>query len=93
MKTDKQTKTKIGHEFSSLTYNKYFPSIPLSEIFQIIKNHGGLVIDESGQEWSGFLCGSSGHCVFDVNGIKTSGLNLTWYKMESGRYEITVYLM
>ena len=93
MKTFKSPRSQITHDLSELTYNTYFKSIPLSEIFEIIKKSCGLPVDESGQEWSGFLCGESGRCIIDITGIKTSGLNLSWYRMPSGNYEITAYLM
>jgi hypothetical protein len=92
-KTYKDPRKQIGHDLSKLTYNRYFPSIPLSDIFAIIEKSGGLPVDESGQKWSGFLCGEIGHCIIDIQGIKTTGLSLTWYRLESGNYEITAYLM
>jgi hypothetical protein len=91
-KTYKNPRTQIGHELSELNVI-YHAQIPLNRIFEIIKESGGLAVDESGQEWSGFLCGESGHCTIDITGIKTSGLSLSWYKMPSGNYEITCYLM
>lgn len=89
MKTPKSIIQKNLSEICKI----YHPAIPLKEIFKIVSDNGGMVIDESGQEWSGFLCGESGRVNFDISGIKSNGLNLSWYKMPSGRYEIVAYMM
>jgi hypothetical protein len=62
---------------------------------------------EDRTEWSGFFAGEKGKTIIEigfensgeeVNDIKTyipiqnSSLSLSWYKMDSGRYEIVVYV-
>jgi hypothetical protein len=87
--------TTLNHINKSLSeLPVYNSTIPLDDIFQIVKDNGGLVVDESGEEWSGFLCGESGRAVMAVTGIggKSVGLYVGWYKMESGRYEVTTYV-
>jgi hypothetical protein len=71
----------------------YHDEIPLKEISECIKENGGLMVQEDESEWAGFLCGTNDSTTIKVNGIKTTGLRLSWYKMQSGRYEITAYLM
>ena len=71
----------------------YSDSIPLDEMFAAVKAEGGLVVDEAGEAWSGILCGASGHCVLAIAGIgRQAALYVGWYKMGSGRYEITSYV-
>ena len=70
----------------------YCPEIPLDDIFQIISNHGGTVIQEDGTAWSGLLCGAEGETSFVIAGLKNIFLRLSWYKMQSGKYEIITYV-
>lgn len=85
-------KTKIQKALTALTKNTYFNSIPLDEIFDIIEVEGGTVVDESGEPWSGFLCGDNSQATFKVEGIGRCRLTMTWYKMQSGRWEIVAYV-
>lgn len=74
----------------------YHDSIPLQQIFDALKAHNVIVVDEAGEPWSGLLCGRDSHTTFDLQldgaPVKNAALFLSWYKMPSGRYEITVYL-
>lgn len=80
----------------------YFPSIPIKEIFAVLKQSYIIPVQEDGIEWSGFLMGDKSHTQFDLvmyddaNGeyrpIKNSVLVMSWYKMDSGRYEINCYM-
>lgn len=71
----------------------YQDGIDLESIFHCVQAEGGLPVDEAGESWSGFLCGESGHCVIHVEGIgRNVGLYVGWYKMPSGRYEVTSYV-
>lgn len=102
---------KINKELTNLTSpknkTKYFNSIPLTDIFNILKKYGVIVIQEDGSEWSGFLIGRSSTTHFDVASIDTKNntigkstytpytntmLNLQYHKMQSGKYEIVVYM-
>jgi hypothetical protein len=70
----------------------YSNEIPLDDIFQIVKENGGLVVQEDGTPWSGILCGEKGNCNLKVEGFKNVGLSISWYKMSKGRYEIVSYV-
>ena len=85
----KRTVQKGLKEISS----KYWEGIPMLEISDLLKANGAMLIQEDGTEWSGILCGSASVVDIKVKGIKTNGLSLGWYKMQSGRYEINAYLM
>jgi len=81
----------------------YFSAIPMDSMFGVMQEFGLVPLQEDGTFWDGFLCGRSATCFIpmgfvdntDSEGFYTpvdnSGLRLSWYKMESGRYEVTAY--
>jgi hypothetical protein len=89
---------KINKQITKMTSNKTFKHIPLTDIFDIFKSFDYKIVDEAGDDWSGFLTGAQGEAHFDiatkdgvpVNNIK---LHMTWYKYETGNYEIVCYAM
>jgi hypothetical protein len=83
-------KRHINKELNALGKN-YFPSIPLNLIFTIIENHADIVVQEDGRPWSGFLLGENSHTRFSIRDRKYF-LDLSWYKMPSGNYEIVAYV-
>lgn len=72
-------------------YNGYFPEIPLSDIFAVVRDNLGEVVQEDGTLWSGLLCGEVGTVHFTIRDCR-SRLHLTWFTMPSGKYEVTVYV-
>lgn len=82
----------------------YFDSIPLDSIFNVLKDFGLVPLQEDYTSWSGFLCGRSGECFMEMGfadslysnifyqPVENSVLRMTWYKMESGRYEVIAYI-
>ena len=74
----------------------YFDAIPLEEIFDALKRHGVTVIQEDGTSWSGILSGRDSSAYFDLaydgRYVKNAMLALSWYRMPSGRYEVTGYI-
>ncbi len=58
MATKQTTMNRINKELHSLPV--YVDSIPLDSMFQAIKNHGLLAVDESGDEWTGFYVANLG---------------------------------
>jgi len=82
---------------------RYFRAIPLKQIQQVLGLHGLKALQEDQTEFSGFFCGATGDAFLDLGYgdpdedgryeiVKNACLALQWYKMESGRYEITTYL-
>ena len=72
---------------------EYWNEIPLKEIFEALTENGMSAVQEDGTPWSGILCGESSCTTIKVTGNKAvKWLQLAWYKMQSGRYEINVYL-
>lgn len=96
---------KINKELQNLTSpNKYFFSIPLQEIKDILKKYDIVLLQEDNTEWSGWLLGNNSQTNFTLGNIKSKNsegfyssykncmLVLTWYKMQSGKYEIVAYI-
>ena len=85
---------------------RYFDAIPLQDIFNILSKYGVVVLQEDNTPWDGFLTGKSATVDFTIaptdseygDTLKTytpytnASLRLQWYKMQSGRYEITTYI-
>ena len=91
----KRHKINVGlHEIGRV----YHKSIPLSDIFDILKSNGVMPVQEDGSEWSGLLSGREGKAHIDLKAMGENAqdfksvLVLTWHKMESGRYEVVAYL-
>jgi hypothetical protein len=86
--TKKTLLKKINTDLHKLTSNKYFPEIPLKSIDTILTHYGLNKLED------GIYTGQSGEFVENVG--KTWGnnvyLRMTWYRMESGRYEIVAYV-
>jgi hypothetical protein len=100
-------RTKINNEIHKLINNKYFPKIPLSAIFDIMGKQGVVAIQEDNTEWSGMLLGREGKLHVELadasqyaevgnkrvyNTVYENMLILTWYKMDSGNYEVVAYV-
>jgi len=98
-------RSKINKELQKISTTKgnYYKAIPLQDIFDVLENSAGIIpIQEDGAKWDGFLTGRDAQIHFDlviedIGGkyklIDNCQLNLSWYKMESGNYEINVFLM
>ena len=91
---------QVGNDLWKYTHNVYWEAIPLDDIFDDLAQYGLVPVQEDGTPWSGFLVGREGqaHIPFarEVDGVwqvvNNSVLFLNWYKMESGRYELVMYL-
>lgn len=96
MKINSTTRSHIQKEIRNILKPTYFDDIPLSPLFDALKKHGLIVVQEDGMPWSGLLCGRDGDADFDLqmNGesVDNAVLSLQWYSMPSGRYEVTGYL-
>lgn len=84
----------------------YHHSIPLGTIFSAMEENGLVALQEDGARWDGFLCGSNERTSFTIGDLSeptrhdwgvtyaevAHTLELSWYKMPSGRYEIVTYV-
>ena len=96
---------KINRELTALP--NYHEGIPLEIIEEILKKYNLLLLQEDYTPWSGFITGREGQADFTLgyfdtayeqNGltaytpIENAALIMTWYKMQSGKYEIVTYI-
>lgn len=73
---------KINRELSALCRN-YFPEIPISKIQSILDVFELKIPD-------GIYCGREGESIEEIgHGV---WLRMTWYKMQSGNFEIVAYV-
>jgi hypothetical protein len=81
--TTKQDLRNLNHELNMLVRNTYFDNIPIDELETICAGHGFEMSDIS------MLSGRSGRMSVPIGrGIL---LHFTWYRMDSGRWEIVAY--
>jgi hypothetical protein len=86
---------KANDAIYDLIHNKYFQSIPVNEIFGIVKS-AGFRFDPEAEEF--FLLGRDGREtweLFDPESGRPAAhmLVLSWHKMEgTGRYEVVAYV-
>jgi len=75
----------------------YWQSIPIGKICDIARSCKLELVDEGGEPWEGILTGREGRCSIEIaeaESLDSTGkyLNLQWYKMPSGKYEINAYI-
>ena len=86
------------------TYN---PEIPLEDIEAILQQFGLIILQEDNTPWGGMLTGADAQATFELAylesayqkddmtfyvPIENAGLLLSWYRMQSGKYEIVTYV-
>jgi hypothetical protein len=102
MKINKKSKNDLNKIFTILCKD-YHKSIPLQDISNYLQCYNLEMLQEDNTPFQGFVCGKEGRTSFLIGylklnttneyiTIKDSILSLSWYKMESGRYEIVCYL-
>jgi len=80
--TERRNRTRVNNDLHKLPI--YHDGLPLSEIDNILGRHGFNALEPA------IYCGASGSCTDKVG--PNTYLALSWYKMESGRYEVTAYV-
>ena len=88
---------KVNNEIHAFITNKYFDSIPAQEIQDILDRHGmGIDLETGERVMDGIYTGAQGEMGAPVaknqRGVPNLFFNMTWYKLESGRYEIVAYV-
>jgi hypothetical protein len=83
-------------------FNAYHEWIPIGPMVDALKRVGLVVVQEDKTEWSGFCCGREGRASLPLAKADSktgefyeplmNALCLTWYKMQSGRYEVVAYI-
>ena len=82
--TERKARKKAKDTFYDLCHNKYYDGLALSLIDEILQSNGFTGLEPA------IYCGRDGQCHEQVG--KRTWVTLTWHKMESGNYEIVVYL-
>lgn len=93
---------KISNKLYPLT-RVFYDQIPLDTIQNILAEFDLVLLQEDNTEWSGFLCGRDSNTVFTLgrkSSINDQGvyeqvkdcLYFSWYRHETNRYEINMYL-
>jgi hypothetical protein len=96
MKLKSTVRGKINSQLQRDFSRNYWDSIPLTKIFQILEDNGVVAVQEDGTPWDGFLCGREGSVSIELKSddiiIENAMLILQWYKMESSKYELNIYV-
>ena len=81
-KTERKARNLVNRELHGI--GNYHPFIPVETIDTILVKHGFHAMEEA------IYCGREGRCSELIGDY--SYISLTWYKMESGKYEIVSYV-
>ena len=107
VKVDARRRKELSRAVSDAFTENFFDSIPLDKLDEVLRSKGFLLVDEDSTGWSGLILGSCGHSFMrigtlegavDVNGVQAYpmvdnfGVSVSWHKMESGRWEVTIYV-
>jgi hypothetical protein len=108
LKLDAATRKKVSNEIASLSSGKYYDEIPLGDVSDILAKYGIVMLQEDNTRWAGWLIGREGQATMTLAPISSKsgdgddpfytpysnvGIHMSWYKMESGRYEFIIYVM
>ena len=72
-------------QIAALIYNHYFERLPLAEFSEILRR-----AEIPFESLDGIYCGATGRATTRV--ADDHILVLSWYKMPSGRFEVTAYI-
>jgi len=75
---------RLNNALHMMTFNKYHDSVPLDTVNQLLTIYGFDELEPM------ILCGREGRLHEAVGSNRW--LSLTWYKMESNRYEVVAYV-
>jgi hypothetical protein len=74
----------VNKVLGEMNHNQYHDSVPLDRVNDALRAHGFDELEPM------ILCGREGTLHQSVG--RSRWLSLTWYKMESGRYEVVAYV-
>lgn len=87
---------KLNKKITEFTSGVYFDSIPIEKLSKILESEGVTAINEDGTPLNVVFCGSDSECeielALDGKAVLNSILRLSWYRMQSGRFEIVSYV-
>lgn len=95
-------KNRMNKDISNVVSGYHVSLIDVVEsVFAAIQSHGGMAVQEDGKRWEGMLMGDASSCVIGVThpDYKPAPrmeypyhLNLCWYRMPSGKWEVVAYI-
>ena len=95
MKINRASHNRINAKLTRIG-KSYHEHVPLGIMFGYLNEEGIIATQEDGTQWSGILSGKEGRATIDLAGpegpIVNSMLVLSWYRMDSGRYEVVAGL-
>jgi len=81
-KTERKMRTRVNRKLQALPI--YHDGLPLTQIDDILASEGFSALE------SAIYCGRTGQSHEQVQ--SNTWFTFTWYKMESGRYEVVAYV-
>lgn len=99
MKVTVSITKKLNKEISKFIKKNggcYFDKFPIKQINDCFKRHNFELLNEDGTKFCAFFCGTNGKTSINYGSgndiAEFSTLQFSWYKMPSGKYEITTYI-
>ena len=99
MKTTVAIRKKLNKEISKMIKKNggcYFDKLPIAQINDCLKKYDFELLNEDGTKFCAFFCGDHGKTYINYGKendiVGDSIIVFSWYKMPSGRYEITTYI-
>lgn len=81
---ERRSRHAFNRALQKLTVNCYFDAIPVTLLDEQLRLHGFSFLQD------GIYCGADGQINEQVG--PNTWLAMSWHRMESGRYEIVVYV-
>jgi hypothetical protein len=95
MKINKRVRDSINKMILPVT-RVYHDRLPLTDLHRALQSHGVQLVQEDGTPFEAIFCGREGRTTIDTATLDGQAfqncLVFSWYKMESGRYEVNAYL-
>lgn len=99
MKMQPNIKNRLRNGIADAVSETYFPSLsqPIENLKETLEGVGYYLSNEDGSPFEAIFTGERGRSELNIADAKTSSviedrIIFTWYKMQSGRYEVVAYL-
>jgi hypothetical protein len=79
-------RNRVNQRIHALTCNNYFEALPLTQLKDLLAGQGFQT-----EPLDGIYCGTEGK-LDPVQVGERTWFVMSWYRMSSGRYEVTAYL-
>lgn len=96
-------RNRLNGKIAEVASGNPIARIPLTDIDDILRSEGYLLVQEDGTKWAGILTGRDGKAKIDIGLLSTEDENgiyemvnsllfLTWHKFDTGRWEVIAYV-